>query len=747
MYSYDFSTINDKEFESLVNDLVSRELSIQVDSYKPGRDQGVDGRGIYDGKVLIIQSKHWLKSGFNKLSKHLTEVEYEKIKKISPSRYILATSIKLSRLEKEKIKKTLSPYILDINDVWGGEKINELLSKHPDVEKNYYNLWINSATVISAILNNATYTRSKYRLNEIIDNTRRYVETENHHIAELILKNNNVLIVTGAPGIGKTTLAEQMCKLYSAYKYSFYYIENNVNEIEDVYDLEKKQIFLFDDFLGSNFLEKIENKSDSSLVSLIKRVRKNKNKKLVLTTRTNIYNQAKVLSEIFLHSNMSVAELEVKVESLSKIDKAKILYNHLWFGLLPETYVEEIYKSLRYRKIIEHRNFNPRIIQFITDPNRIVNLEHGEYWNYICETLKNPKDIWRYVFKLQTNDICKHLVIALVFNGGSMAHREILSTFQSIINSGQFNTSDYISFDECISLLLGSMMNRSIILDSSYYYSLFNPSISDFVLHEYLKNHNYLLNIICNIKTNKFLDYIQDLFKNKIVSEELFKKILSHCLSIELVNEDMSVYDMNLLSLCCYHLGKNNRTIKNYIKNKNVVSYLQDDICSFNVLLFLIEHKFYNTADNDVIDFLNSNLDWGFSDEYFIQFSKLLKMCNLLNEDNLKSFENNLYAFYDQVITDIVIEQEMLGDLYDCYESIDYSKVDDYLNESLDGLAYDYDNELISNLHDLIDIDRVVERNIELSQEYDADDYYYDREFPNFFDDDNSIIDSYFRRK
>ncbi len=44
MTDYDFSTLNDKEFESLCIDLLSVEFGKQFTRFKADRDGGIDGR-------------------------------------------------------------------------------------------------------------------------------------------------------------------------------------------------------------------------------------------------------------------------------------------------------------------------------------------------------------------------------------------------------------------------------------------------------------------------------------------------------------------------------------------------------------------------------------------------------------------------------------------------------------------------------------------------------------------------------
>jgi len=44
MNDYNFSTLNDKEFENLTIDLISRDRDKRFERFKVGRDGGIDGR-------------------------------------------------------------------------------------------------------------------------------------------------------------------------------------------------------------------------------------------------------------------------------------------------------------------------------------------------------------------------------------------------------------------------------------------------------------------------------------------------------------------------------------------------------------------------------------------------------------------------------------------------------------------------------------------------------------------------------
>ena len=91
MNDYDFSTLNDKEFENLSIELISEDKDKRFERFKAGRDGGIDGRFCHDdGSQEIIQCKHSLKSGFSGLMSSLKKKndnginESDKVNKLAP---------------------------------------------------------------------------------------------------------------------------------------------------------------------------------------------------------------------------------------------------------------------------------------------------------------------------------------------------------------------------------------------------------------------------------------------------------------------------------------------------------------------------------------------------------------------------------------------------------------------------------------------------------------------------------------
>ena len=510
MSDYDFRQLNDKEFEILAIELLSACLDKRIERFKPGKDKGIDGRFFSDnGGETIVQCKHYIKTGYRGLISKLKNTEREKVLALSPESYIFITSLPLSRENKKEISSIFHPYIKREDDVYGQEDLNGLLSQHHAIEERHFKLWISSTAVLREFMNRAIVGRSKYELEQIEKKSTRYVQTENHNRALELLKKNNVLIVSGEPGIGKTTLAENLCLYFISKDYEFIDIQESLSEAEAVFSRNKKQIFYFDDFLGSNYFEAIENKKDSHIVKFIDRMHADDSKLFILTSRTNILNNGMSYSSVFANSKIRKNEFLLTIERLCQMDKAKILYNHIWHSKLSENFIDEIYKEKRYNDIIAHRNFNPRLIEFIADVDRIRAEKPDAYWEYIQATLDNPKDIWDLCFKNQNNPFVRWLVVLTVFNGGSIPEEDLRLAFSRMKNLGAIISQSNVSndFNSSASLATRSFLNRTQSA-GGFAYSLFNPSIADYILAEYINRIDDLILIFQSLESIRSLESI-----------------------------------------------------------------------------------------------------------------------------------------------------------------------------------------------------------------------------------------------
>lgn len=520
MSDYDFKSLNDKEFEILCVDLLGEVEGQRIERFKAGRDAGVDGRFFVHGsKEVILQCKHWSNTPVSQLLRELTSTEKSKVEKLKPHRYILAVSNPLSRADKKVLAHAFAPYLSE-SDIYGKEDLNDQLKAKPHIEQRHYKLWLHSANVLGHIFNNAILGRSTYALEEIVRSSARYVVTKNHQSALKMLDKFGVVIITGEPGVGKTTLADHLCLKYVADGYAYLKIADEIREAEAVFDADSKQVFYFDDFLGRNYLDALKGHEGSHVTQFIRRISSNKNKKFVLTSRSTILNQGRFLIDNFIHDNVQRNEYELRITSLSEMDKAQILYNHIWHSALQRDYVDELYHQRRYREVIAHRNFNPRLINYITDSGRLEACPSTKYWEYVVESLEDPAQIWDHPFNAQQDDFGRAMVFLVVLNGAAIREDVLRDAYQRyILHTENKHFSGRHEFQVNIRLLTGSFLTRAVPSKGIATIDLFNPSIGDYILGLYAGNAIALRIGLLSLMTVASLMTIRSLVSNELLSK------------------------------------------------------------------------------------------------------------------------------------------------------------------------------------------------------------------------------------
>jgi hypothetical protein len=87
MPDYDFALLEPLEFQALVCDIVELRENITLETYKAGRDLGIDGLYTDGKKKTVVQAKRYKPNDFNRLYRDLKNNELPKVRKLNPDRY------------------------------------------------------------------------------------------------------------------------------------------------------------------------------------------------------------------------------------------------------------------------------------------------------------------------------------------------------------------------------------------------------------------------------------------------------------------------------------------------------------------------------------------------------------------------------------------------------------------------------------------------------------------------------------
>lgn len=492
MPKYDFHELLEPlEFEKLVCDVVQVREGLFVEMYREGRDLGIDGSYINHGKKTIIQVKRC--KDFNQLFYKLKNSELPKVRKLKPDRYILGVSFDFQPGQKEQIIESFKKYIKNNNDILSRTDINRLLEEpnYHWVESAHPKLWLPSINVFEKLLlksiHRSLYRESAEELKEAIKASTKFAPTQIYREALQKWSQNHVIIISGEPGVGKTTLAYLLALAYLQPEDLDGFIWGN--SIEDIYNMledDRKQVIILDDFWGSIFHnENTSRKDESRLIKLIQRIIDyGENKRLILTTREYILRQG-LQKQPMLKETLEQYAMICTMEKYNNAEKANILFQHLYASNLKHEHVTYLFHNCG--QIINHANYNPRVLALYLNKEPDKETSAEECFFELCDYFDNPGAFWEDIF-LELSQEAQIVALLLLISSTPMNLEDMKRCYAQYIAT-RSNRMGIKKLSDSISELEKTMIKSFYSDEEDEILLKFNmPSVQDF-LYSYIQEN------------------------------------------------------------------------------------------------------------------------------------------------------------------------------------------------------------------------------------------------------------------
>ncbi len=683
---FNFSNLNDVEFEYLCKDIMSRMLETKLQRFGEGRDGGIDLVDDVYRKNVIVQIKHYIKTDVAGLLSALRK-EVPKVKANNPGKYYVCCSKELTPQNKSDIYAMFASYMESTQNIISLTDINDFLEEeeNADILRKHFKLWIESTNILTAILSNDICIDSDVLLSDINELVHMFVKTTAYDTAISCLEKYNVLIIVGNPGVGKTITSKMLVLDYATKGYRIRYTTDGA----DLASLKKalaqspdvKEIILLDDCFGQAYFNMKETQ-ENELLALIKCVKMSSNKILIMNSRVTIYQEAKLRTPSLV-SSLDRKEYKAYVldmSNISLVEKAKIFYNHLYFCEVPKEYLESIKCNKNYIKIVRHENYNPRVMEFVTNRRQFQQVAASLYAEYVIARLNNPEQIWENEYSRRISNLDRMLLNTLYSLTNTMIPLDVVKRcFEYRISMTPGVDVSVNHFEQSVNRLQNSMLK---IVDNKgrKMLSVMNPSVNDFLRSHLDRNNPEKQQVIAHsrcfhqlarlLSSEEYEMKIKVAFEDESILEYIFENekqrrefIVSYCTINQICNVAYKSYfvDYILAPSSFYdYRGKwfsFSSLYRKMIENETESFYqLEDVICDISNLDRILSKLSFD----DMLSFINQ-IDGLYGEE--------------MREDYIKIVTNAVKETIDMICCD-VSASDYVVDVSDIVERYRYEQED-----------------------------------------------------------------------
>ncbi|MCW2667738.1 MAG: hypothetical protein JWN57_2700 [Frankiales bacterium] len=366
---WQYEALSDYDLETVARDLLAEHWRVRVDSFPRGKDGGVDllvrgpascsGLNLAAGQDLVVLVKHYPSASAAEVQRAFRKDMTAPAVR-GAHRLALVTTARLTLNARAALAR-LDPARLSVADVHDRERLDALLVAHPSVARSNTKLWLADGDVIDQVMHSGAWQRLSAFMNGLERNRRLLVETPAYHQALEGLQSRGSVILTGAPGVGKTSTA-RLLALHMLAADPALQVGVAVSALDEAFDLVDRggrRLVVYDDFLGPTLTDASLRKNEAREIGeLLARAAEDPDLLLVLTSRGHVLRQAERKFEHLGGPIVGDAVVRVAIEGLGRGQRLHLLRNQLWFSPLQP--LLDTPGSRPWSDVVDHPNYNPR---------------------------------------------------------------------------------------------------------------------------------------------------------------------------------------------------------------------------------------------------------------------------------------------------------------------------------------------------------------------------------------------------
>lgn len=446
-------------------------------------------------------------------------------------RLYIGTALHLTPRRKRAISRRL-PALRAEQDIFSIDDWEGMLARHPELIRKQPRLWKGHADELLRRLqaedDRDAEQERQYFLQEICDALRCFALPPQAEEAMQRLKREKALIITGEPGIGKTTLAYHLMRqLIVEDGYEPINLRSNICEAYRRIRPDRKQVFLFDDFLGESFyLDHLHQNEDGRIAAFIDHLRRSSGKLIILTSREYIFRQAGAAYEAFREENTELFKLGLRICPADEAFRSDILHRHLLHHGFSHRRITSLQRPMRggngesaLQCILNHPNFNPRVLD--TALTRLAKLSpRCDLGTRLLQAFRNPYELYVSAFRDDLNDAQRRLLLLLSTHFADCP----ISALHRAADTGKGAPPE--APEDSLRVLLGSFITTRPDRVHRHLVNFINPGVRDFCLR-YLYHHpQEILGLIRGGDSPTQLHYLLCLYEYHLCLPPVVKQVL-----------------------------------------------------------------------------------------------------------------------------------------------------------------------------------------------------------------------------